>query len=112
MAMVWNLKSFLQENQITPNALAERVKGQVSKTAIYNLVKPELPVSVHFATLDVILPALTEMLKRPVQLEELLRYESEDPKEQPSWMALIGIWSKGEAIPAINSGLSEEDQHR
>lgn len=76
MAVIWKLKSFLTENKITPNALAEHLKGQLSKTAIYNLVRDEPPTSIHLDTLDTLIPALTELTDKKVSLLSLLEYRT------------------------------------
>lgn len=75
--MVWKLKAFLAEHRITPNALAERVKGKISKTSIYNLVQDEPPTGVHFVTLDVLISTLTDITAQKVPLESLLEYRAE-----------------------------------
>ena len=86
MAMVWKLKAFLSENQITPNTLAEHLKGQLSKTAIYNLVQGKPPTSVHFATLDTLIPALTKLTGQTVLLSDLLEYRAKSRE----WENFIG----------------------
>ena len=88
MAVVWKLKAFLLENQITPNALAEHSKGQLSKTAIYNLVKDRQPIGIQFATLDTLISTLTDMTKRDVLVEDLVEYRID---KALSWQHHIGI---------------------
>lgn len=93
MAVIWKLKALLTENQITPNALAGYLKGQLSKTAIYNLVQGEPPTSIHFVTLDVLIPALTELTGQTVLLSDLLEYRV-DPLSDLDWRSHIGILKK------------------
>lgn len=92
MATRWKLKAFLKLNRITPNALAEAVKGELSRTAVYNLVKDTPPTGVNFATIDILIPALTKLLHHPVPLNALLEYELEMTVD---WRSFIGALSRG-----------------
>jgi hypothetical protein len=84
----WKLRSFLQAHHITPNALAEHIKGQVSKNAVYNLVAKEPPVGVNFKTLETLVPALAEMTREKVSLSDILELAPATP--EPAWMRLAG----------------------
>ena len=92
MAVIWKLKTFLSENQITPNALAEHLKGQLSKTAIYNLVGNKPPSGINFETLDVLIPALNALTHQSVGLYDLLEYHPDAPLD--SWRSHINALGK------------------
>lgn len=89
MAVVWKLRSFLKEHRVTPNALAEYVRGKLSKTAIYNLVSDKPPTGVHFETLDVLISALTSLTDQPVSLQDLMEYQP-NPIAVLDWHFQIG----------------------
>lgn len=91
--MVWKLKTFLKQHRVTPNALAEHVKGKLSKTAVYNLVGEKPPTGVHFETLDVLIPALTALTYQPVSLYDLMEYQL-DPSAELDWRSHIGSLGK------------------
>lgn len=93
MAIIWKLKIYLQEHQITANALSEHVKGKLSKTSIYNLVGDKQPSGVHFATLDILIPALTDLTGQPVTLHDLLEY-APDSSVGWDWRSSIGMLSE------------------
>lgn len=95
MATQWKLRGFLDAHKITPNALAEQVKGKVSKNAIYNLVGKEEPAGVNFRTLDAVLPALAEMTHKEVRINDVLDYEA--PPPEPEWMRLAGAFDDPES---------------
>lgn len=100
------LKTFLHEHRITPNALAEEVKGSVSKTSIYNLVKDPPPVGINFATLDVLIGALSRMTGKEIGLNDLVSYVKPQRSE---WLASSGALSDVfEHDGAVNEGEGTE----
>lgn len=90
MAIVWKLKDFLKQNQITPNALSEHVKGKLSKTAIYNLVGDKPPSGINFATLDILIPSLTDLAHQAVSLHDLIEYRP-NSSSGLDWRSHIGV---------------------
>ncbi len=101
MSVEWKLRSFLDAHHIKPNALAEHIKGQISKNAIYNLVGKEPPTGVNFKTLEAIVPALAEMTGREVKLNDVLDYAPETP--EPAWMRLAGANDDPEAPSDVSA---------
>ena len=93
MAVVWKLKAFLSENQITPNTLAEHVKGKLSKTAVYNLVGDKQPSGINFATIDILIPALTALTHQSVSLHDLMEYRP-SLSSGLDWRSHIGALGK------------------
>lgn len=91
MPTVWKLKAFLHQHRITANALADRVKGQLSKTAIYNLVGDTAPTGINFVTLDILIPALTTLTRKPITLHDLLEYL---PDPRVDWRSHFGYLNK------------------
>lgn len=78
MATIWKLREFIDQHGITPNALATRTRGRLSRNAIYNLANPkEPPKRLEVATLDTLIPALREMTGEPVEITDLLEYRPE-----------------------------------
>lgn len=72
MAVRWKLKEFLDANEIKPYHLADRLHGELSQQAVYRLAKGVS--AIKFETLNSLIPALSEMTKRDVQLTDIMEY--------------------------------------
>ena len=84
------MRALLKEHRVAPNALAEHVRGKLSKTAIYNLVGDKPPTGVHFETLDILISALTFLTDQPVSLQDLTEYQP-NPITVLDWHFQIGF---------------------
>lgn len=80
MATTWKLRDYLHERRIKPAALAKKMNGKMSRTAIYGLVQLEQPKAVYLETLNAVLPALRELTGEKVAVDDLITYEP-DPVE-------------------------------
>ena len=83
MPTMWRLKDYLQQHNVTPYALAIKTEGKLSRNTIYSLVR-EQPQRLQLKTLDVLIPALTELTGEPVDVTDLLAYEPPSQAEQGS----------------------------
>ena len=71
----WYLGKFIAVRGIKPSELAEKVKPNLSRNAIYNLCSiKEPPTGVKFRSLDYIIPALEELTGEEVRIDDLLKY--------------------------------------
>lgn len=89
----WRLKEFLETHRLRPSQLTRATEGKLSRAGIYGLLSDERPQSVHFATLDALLPALRELTGETVQISDLLEYAEGVPDSAPkgsAWRRLIG----------------------
>jgi hypothetical protein len=80
MPTTWKLKDYLKQHGVTPYALSIKTEGKLSRNTIYSLVR-ERPQRLQLKTLDVLIPALTELTGEPVSVTDLLAYEPA-PHEQ------------------------------
>jgi DNA-binding Xre family transcriptional regulator len=73
--IVWNLKPFLEQHNISAYALAKHVSQKLSSNTVYALVR-ENPKRVDMESLEVIIEALREMTGQKVQVSHLLEYKN------------------------------------
>ncbi|MDQ3460708.1 MAG: helix-turn-helix transcriptional regulator [Deinococcota bacterium] len=93
MMTKWKLKEFLDAHGVTAYALSQKVKGEVSRNSIYNMLK-ERPRGVYLATLDAIIPALRELTGKPVGVADLFEVDeglNRSGERSPSYLALAGM---------------------
>lgn len=89
----WKLKKFMEDHRIKPGDLARATEGKLSRTSIYSLMQDDRPRGINFATLDALIPALSRILKEPVEITDLITYgdESEEaPQRKRAWRKLRG----------------------
>lgn len=72
----WKLKAFLDENNVTPYKLASYAGRRISSTTVYNAVGEDYQ-GPSLEMLDKFLVVLSEIVERPVRLEEILSHEYE-----------------------------------
>ena len=89
----WRLKTFMEANRVRPGDLARATEGKLSRAGIYGLLTDERPQNVHFATLDVLLPALAAITGQPVNVGDLIVYEGavRNPTAK-TWRDLAGAF--------------------
>ncbi len=91
MATTWKLRDYLHERRIKPAALAKKMDGKMSRTAVYGLVQLEQPKAVYLETLNAVLPALRELTGEEVEVDDLITYEP-DPAETPDIEDESALW--------------------
>lgn len=91
MSTQWRLKEFLSEHNIKPAALAQATEGRLSRTSVYALSRGA--EAVRLDTLDTLLPALSILTGRRVDVGDLIVYDgdpAEPPTQKKAWRRLIG----------------------
>lgn len=89
----WKLKEFMDMHRVRPGELARATEGKLSRAGIYGLLTDERPQSVHFATLDALIPALSGILGERVEITDLIDYgglPTETNTKRGAWRRLIG----------------------
>jgi DNA-binding Xre family transcriptional regulator len=92
MNTIWKLKEFMKAHRIKPGELARSTHGQLSRAGVYGLLRNERPQSVHFETLDALLPALRELTGKGVEVGDLIVYGElpQTESQRNAWRKLIG----------------------
>jgi DNA-binding Xre family transcriptional regulator len=72
--IIWKLKPFLEQHDISAYALAKEVAAKLSSNTIYSLVR-ETPKRVDIESLEAILVALRDMTGQKVDIHHLLEYK-------------------------------------
>lgn len=83
----------METHRVRPGELARATEGKLSRAGIYGLLSDERPQSVHFATLDALIPALSGILGERVEITDLIDYGSPSPEpdtKRGAWRRLIG----------------------
>ena len=99
MATTWKLRDYLHERRIKPAALAKKMDGKMSRTAVYGLVQLEQPKAVYLETLNAVLPALRELTGKEVTPNDLLEF-TPDP-EPESADAESALWLNAALTPQL-----------
>lgn len=89
----WKLKTFMETHRVRPGELARATEGKLSRAGIYGLLSDERPQSVHFATLDALIPALSGILGERVEITDLIDYGGLPPEpdtKRGAWRRLRG----------------------
>jgi DNA-binding Xre family transcriptional regulator len=100
MATTWKLRDYLHERRIKPAALARKMDGKMSRTAVYGLVQAEPPKAVYLETLDAVLPALRELTGEDVKVGDLLEYEA-DAEEAHDVDDESALWLGSKLTPML-----------
>jgi hypothetical protein len=72
--ILWKLKPFLEQHNISAYALAKEVAAKLSSNTVYSLVR-ETPKRVDIESLEAILVALRDMTGQKVDIHHLLEYK-------------------------------------
>lgn len=72
--MRWKFSEFLDANNLTVYALAQKLEGHITITTLYNLKNKEQK-RIDLSTLNALIPALESLTGREVDLSDLLVYE-------------------------------------
>jgi|GEM_PF-6618007 len=67
------LDKLLEKHDLTVYRLAQRTKGRLSRTQIYNLVNKELS-RIEFETLDVLITETRKLTGAPITIQDILSY--------------------------------------
>jgi DNA-binding Xre family transcriptional regulator len=102
MATTWKLRDYLHERRIKPAALARKMDGKMSRTAVYGLVQVEPPKAVYLETLDAVLPALRELTGEDVTPNDLFEYVP-DPEPEATIEAESALWLNGALTPTLEA---------
>jgi hypothetical protein len=78
--IVWKLKPFLEQHNISAYALAKQVAPKLASNTVYSLVR-ETPKRVDIESLELILIALKELTGKKVDIPHLLEYKPKDGKK-------------------------------
>lgn len=73
----WKLKEFLEREGVTAYSLADKTHGKLSQNGVYRLTSNDLK-GLRFESLEAILPALTELTGRRVELSDLIEFRYEN----------------------------------
>ena len=76
MPMKWKFPQFIDSNNITVYALAQKLEGEVTITTLYNLKNKEQK-RIDLSTLNALIPALAQLTGKKVGLTDLLEYQEE-----------------------------------
>ena len=72
--IIWKLKSFLEQHNISAYALAKQVAPKLASNTVYSLVR-ETPKRVDLESLELILIALKELTGKKVDIPHVLEYK-------------------------------------
>lgn len=67
----FSLDRFLQQHQITAYRLEQLLKGKVARASVYSMARGDEVRRVDLGSLGEVLVALSGLVGRPVQLQEL-----------------------------------------
>ncbi len=88
-AVRWKFKEFLHAHGLSTSQVVDKTHGKLSRNGVYRLTDDELK-GVRFESLAAVIPALSELTGKDVQVGDLLEYVGEEPPRKKTWRDLIG----------------------